>query len=148
MNRKQGFTLIELMVVIAKGRDNTRKANLRAITNALELYLTDKGTYPLGQNGAIEGCEVLGAPAPCADGIFQDAKGTLYMAQLPTDPLKDSQKYYYVSTDGKQYQIYAHLENTQDPQCLQINCPSNGLLCGTNAGFGCNYGISSANTTP
>jgi prepilin-type N-terminal cleavage/methylation domain-containing protein len=175
MNRKQGFTLIELLVVMAllaillvagvgaftssivKSRDNTRKANLRAITNALELYYNDKGKYPLSDpagTGAIKGCGTDTVRTLCAvNGPFQDstpATPTMYMAQLPTDPI-GSLKYYYVSggtPNGAQYQIYAYLENSQDSAinptivAKQINCNNAG---GTTF---CNWGLSSANTNP
>uniref|UniRef100_A0A7C4R3W1 Prepilin-type N-terminal cleavage/methylation domain-containing protein n=1 Tax=candidate division CPR3 bacterium TaxID=2268181 RepID=A0A7C4R3W1_UNCC3 len=63
-NKEKGFTLIELLVVIAiigilaaiglsaltsarkKARDSRRKADLREIANALELYYADNGVYP------------------------------------------------------------------------------------------------------
>lgn len=169
MKRKHGFTLIELIVVMAilailmaigagsftssmkKGRDSTRKANLRAITNALEMYYNDKVTYPVGANGTFSNCyitltETVSGPCGKDYPVFRDSPttGAMYMGKFPVDPVA-SQKYYYVS-NGKQFQIYAHLENNQDPQCLQTDCPSNGLSCGTNVG--CNYGVSSANTNP
>lgn len=158
---KRGFTLIELMVVMAilaillaigagaftssmkKGRDATRKANLRAITNALDMYYNDKGKYPVGASGEIKGCGTDAVPTVCGDGIFKDANNTLYMAKIPTDPVS-SLKYYYVSATGAQYQIYAHLENSQDPALIttSYNCASGG---GTSL---CNWGLSSANTNP
>lgn len=162
MHREQGFTLIELMVVMVilailmaigagsftssmkKGRDATRKANLRAVTNALELYYNDKGKYPVGVAGGIKGCGADAAPTVCAvNDAFQDATPTLYMQQLPTDPVS-SQQYYYVSATGTQYQIYAHLENSQDPAI--ITPAASGTNCGTNGT--CNWGLSSANITP
>ncbi|MCX6793888.1 MAG: prepilin-type N-terminal cleavage/methylation domain-containing protein [Candidatus Gottesmanbacteria bacterium] len=160
---KRGFTLIELMVVMAilaillgigagtftssmkKGRDATRKANLRAITNTLELYYNDKGKYPVGESGGIKGCGTDTVRTVCAvNGAFQDATPTvptLYMAQLPTDPVS-SLKYYYVSATGTQYQIYAHLENSQDPGIITP------LASPTDCGGTCNWGLSSANTSP
>lgn len=170
MNRKQGFTLIELLVVMAllaillgigagaftssmkKGRDNTRKANLRAIASALEMYYNDKGKYPVGENGGIKGCgtDTVRTICPAANGAFQDETPsipTMYMSKLPTDPVA-SQKYYYVSADGKQYQIYAHLENSQDP-AIDPNIISESHDCATGAvPIVCNWGLSSANTNP
>lgn len=162
MKRTTGFTLIELMVVMAilaillgigagaftsslkKGRDTTRKANLRAITNALELYYNDKGKYPVDDgSGGIKGCGADAAPTTCAvNGVFSDANGTIYMQQLPADPVS-SQKYYYKATTS-QFQLYAHLENSQDP--MIITPAASGTNCGTNAS--CNWGLSSANTNP
>jgi len=168
MNRKQGFTLIELMLVMVilgilvaigtvaftssmkKGRDTTRKGNLRAITNALELYYNDNGRYPADISGGIKGCNggvgltPTPAPSPCpANSAFKDANGTLYMAQLPTDPVA-SQVYYYRSPSISQFQIYARLENTQDPAIMIIPAPPSGPDCGGT----CNWGMSSANISP
>lgn len=169
MNKK-GFTLIELMIVMIllgvlatigitsfissqiKGRDATRKGDLRAIASALEMYYTDKGLYPVGSAGSITGCYAVSGTTTGICGkdypLFKDSitSGAIWMAKFPVDPVS-SQKYYYVST-GTQYQIYAHLENSQDPQCLQANCINpTVLLCGGSGVF-CNYGVASANTQP
>lgn len=173
MNRKNGFTLIELLLVMVimgilvliglgtfmsslqKGRDTTRKANLRAIAGAVELYYNDKGKYPTG-TGSISGCYTIDLTATGTCGkdynsgilypVFKDsavANGAMYMAKFPVDPVS-TQKYYYVSADGKQYQIYARLENSQDPAI--ITPAATGTSCGTE--ISCNYGVSSANTNP
>ena len=65
MKNKKGFTLIELLVVISiiallssivlealgdarkKARDARRWQDIKQIQNALELYRTDKGNYPI-----------------------------------------------------------------------------------------------------
>lgn len=62
--KKRGFTLIELLIVIAiigilatiiiiaytnaqaKARDNKRKADIQAISSAVEMYYVDKKIYP------------------------------------------------------------------------------------------------------
>jgi hypothetical protein len=78
---------------------------------------------------------------------FKDNNGTLYMPQLPGDP-SSGQKYWYDSTIGTQYQLYAHLENTQDSQLI-TPAPAGGENpnCGGN-NAPCNYGVSSQNTNP
>lgn len=161
--KRNGFTLIELMVVMAilaillglgagsfitaqkKGRDNTRKSNLRAIANALELYYNDKGKYPASDaSGGIVGCGADAAPTACSvNGVFSDANGTIYMPQLPTDPAP-AKRYYYLSAGASQFQIYASLENAQDPTLIvtAYNCAS-----GSGSSL-CNWGISSANVNP
>ena len=173
MNRKQampagrqGFTLIELMIVMVimgilvtigvtaftssmkKGRDSTRKANLRAITNALEMYYNDNGRYPAGDtNGAIVGCSsVLPIiPTPCViNSAFKDANGTMYMQQLPSDPQYPSKIYYYRAPSTSQFQIYARLENNQDPALITPTPPVPS--CGSSGS--CNWGLSSGNITP
>ena len=63
--KKKGFTLIELLVVVAiigvlatvvlgalgdaraKARDAKRQSDIKTIQNALELYYTDNGSYPV-----------------------------------------------------------------------------------------------------
>ena len=160
---RQGFTLIELMIVMiimgvlaaigvtafissqVKGRDTKRKGNLKAISQAVELYYNDKGQYPTDDSaGGVKGCWDLGGmtPATCVKNqLWQDANATIYMAQFPGDPVS-TQKYYYVSATGKQYQMYTHLENSQDPQIIT---PAAG---GTSCGAACNWGVSSGNVTP
>lgn len=157
--RTEGFTLIELLVVIAilgilvtlglgsymsaqiKSRDAKRKANLSQIAQSLELYNNDKGKYPLGSSGQIYGCGA-GGISVCSWGtsVFSDTTtGTIYMVKLPTDPAAYS--YYYVS-NGKNYQLYAHLENERDSGVLST------ITYTTQCGDECNYGIASTNSTP
>src|SRR3989338_8110432 len=71
-SRASGFTLIELLVVIAiigmlssvvlaslngarnKGKDARRIADLKQIQTALELYYSDKNTYPISSGWRSE----------------------------------------------------------------------------------------------
>ncbi len=135
---------------LQKGRDTTRKNNLRAITSALELYFNDKGKYPVWDGaGNIPGCyNAGGGTGSCGTDypIFKDSivNGAMWMAKFPADPVS-GQRYYYVSdAQGKQYQIYAHLENGQDPTI--ITPEDSSAVCGTN--ISCNWGLSSANISP
>lgn len=167
MPKKSGFTLIELLIVIViigilatiglasfsssqmKSRDAKRKANLQQISQALELYYNDYGQYPVSSNGVIMGC--VDGTSACIWGSltkpFANSK-TTYMITLPADPSSNS--YYYVATKAPasqlytKYQLYAHLENTQDKNILPS---ATGLDCGTGADS-CNFGISSGNTKP
>jgi general secretion pathway protein G len=160
---RQGFTLIELLIVIIilgvlatigvtafissqkKGRDTTRKEHLRSIAGALELYYNDKGKYPLDDNtGHIVGCNGVTFPVVCTvNQPVSDNNGTIYMTQLPTDPAS-TQYYYYVSRTGAQFQLYARLENADDPRII---VPAAASTCGSGS-LACNYGISSGNVTP
>lgn len=153
--KTHGFTLIELLVVIAivgiistiglgsyrssqaKSRDARRKSDLENIQKALEMYQNDHGVYPLTHNFPSWGSE------------FKDQKNTIYMKELPKDPV-ENQNYFYISEDGTSYKLYAKLENTND-LCFRSNqtfCKLEGFN-GTNCGTGkCNYGVSSSNTIP
>lgn len=147
----KGFTLIELLIVIAilailafiitpnllsslkKGRDAKRKGDLGNVQKALEMYYEDRGVYPL-QAGVVFDAEF-------------SVGGKVYMIRLPQDPSAPAgYRYYYCpSTDSQSYQLYASLENTQDPQVIDpFTCGTSN--CGTN--HTCNYGISSPNSTP
>ena len=150
----RGFTLIELLLVIIilgilaalimgnisnslkKGRDARRKADLNQIRSALEIYYEDKGAYP----------STISFDQPLTDADT----GKIYIKRVPDDPLSvSSYTYYYcVSTDYQSYQLYAFLENSQDPQIITpaplANCVD--FNCGT--GIDCNYGTSTPNTTP
>jgi len=159
-----GFTLIELLVVVAilgilstiglssfhssqmKSRDARRKVDLANIQKALEMHYNDHKKYPASDvNGQIV-VDGAGALVWGDKSEFKDSTGTIYMKELPNDPAQN-QIYYYLSSDGKSYKLYAKLENTND-LCFtsSSNCSSGGFA-GTDCGGGsrCNYGVSSAN---
>lgn len=159
----KGFTLIELMIVMVilgvlaavgttsfissqkKSRDSTRKSSLKNIVTALELYYNDKGKYPGDDGvGGMQGCGDDIAPTVCQPNTaFSDANGTIYMERLPTDPLSQ-RKYFYRSDADNQFQIYASLENDQDPTIITTT-----YSCASGVGsFPCNFGLSSVNITP
>lgn len=164
MPNRRGFTLVELLVVIAilgilvtiglvsfrtsqaRGRDAQRKSDLKQISSALELYLSDYGNYPDSVNGAILGCPSTSS-VPCVWGDehlqLTDDK-TVYMKLVPKDP-DDGRSYYYRSISvgsvpNMGFQIFAALENTQDSSLI-----STVYTCGSVA---CNFAVTSANTSP
>ena len=137
---KAGFTLIELMVVVAiitiilaivivsissarvKGRDGVRKQNLSQISLLLERYYDENGHYPIphGPNSVNTclsasnwGCWDLTSAAP----LFP----TTYISSMPQDPLpidtgtactaKGSYLYAYFSDNGQRYILGTALEN-------------------------------------
>ncbi len=144
-----GFTLIELLIVIAilailstlgvgnfmtsriKARDLTRKADLATIAKSLEAYVNDKRSYP-------PDTPTLSWGQPFTDSTVTPA--TVYAAKLPIDP--GGFTYKYVKS-GSGYILYAHLENTEDPQIM--TSPIDG--CG-GTGPTCNYKISSGDILP
>ena len=127
---------------LKKGRDARRKSDLEQVQKALEMYYNDHGQYPIDSEFDLNlswGEEFTIGP-------------TTYMTKLPEDPKTSSNyKYYYATdADGTYFQLYACLENTNDPN------RETGGYSGTDCDTGCtvetaplcNYGISSPNTEP
>ncbi len=169
VNSYQGFTLVELLVVMAilgilvtlvaggfrsaqlRGRDAQRKSDLKQISHSLELFYSDYGKYPSDSSGLVLACPydpVGGSGNACqwgasgAAGEFTDGK-TTYFKTVPKDP-NSSQRYFYRIVPGsanKKFQIFARLENTQDPSIL----PSLNYSCGSGT---CNFAVTSGNTAP
>jgi type II secretion system protein G len=162
-----GFTLIEIIVVMLiigilaaigigsftssqiKSRDARRKSDLKQITNALEVYYNDFGSYPVSLNGAIMGCGEGGVLQctwgdPFAWTPVGGAEAVVYMIKIPEDT--SNQNYYYES-GGTSYQIYARLENQQDRDVPKSdeNLPLvyQATDCGDST---CNYGVASTNS--
>lgn len=167
--RMSGFTLMELLLVIVllgfliiaglanfvsslkKGRDSKRKNDLRQIAVALETYYNDFGKYPLSDaNGEIKGCGANAAVAcPWAPNTEWNntTTGTIYMLTLPTDP-SPAQNYYYSSSDGTYFQLYALLENAQDTGTGIKQTGYTGTNCLASSSTKCTYGVASTNKTP
>ena len=143
---KLGFSLIELLVAVIilgilamvglasfsssqrKARDAVRKHDLTEVQKAIEMYSADHGVYPLLD--LSWGNEFNDAP------VHQE---TLYMKQLPKDPLSDQLYCYRTPDEGDSYQLYANLENTNDPAKIPT------VSCG---GRDYNFGVSSPNIDP
>jgi len=123
-----------------KGRDAQRKSDLRQIQNALEAYANDNnGLYPVSTS---EG-KILDISWG-SEFNDPDESTTIYIKVLPQDP-KGIDYYYQVSTDYTKYQLYACLENENDPDYHTDGY--SGIDCdGCATGDLCNYGVSSSNT--
>jgi len=170
---KRGFTLVELLVVISiisilavialggfqstqrKARDGQRKSDLKQITNALEVIYYDHGRYPDSDGGEIRACDYdPGAPStssgPCIWGTdeVKDVDGAIYIRRLQEDP--SSGNYYYRSADnGQRYQLYARLENDNDPDFQTFDFSLfTSLVPDCGIGDPCNFAITSTNTIP
>lgn len=168
---KKGFTLIELLVVMSilgvlitimasgfrnaqlRGHDTQRKSDLKELSNALELFYQDYGYYPPSSGGYIQACPYSGGTSSgtqCdwGSGSMADGK-TVYFKTMPEDPSSDYTYYYQVVAGSNQqkYQIYAHLENSQDPDCISGTCTDSQVPVTCGSAAICNYAVFSANTT-
>jgi type II secretion system protein G len=115
MKKRFGFTLIELLVVISiigilvaigvvsyssanrKSRDTKRMSDIEQIRSALEMYRSDNGTYPTGNEVSV------------ASGITGLSS---YLPSAPDDPKPASYHYYYTVTNSNYgYCLSAYVEN-------------------------------------
>jgi len=153
MKNKKGFTLVELLVVMAiisiltilsvanfrnvqiKARDAQRKSDLSQLQKALELYFNDHGTYPDSSvNGEVNtfGWKV---PGTTSGGNFTDGN-TVYLKEMVGDPSANPN--YCYTSDGTYYVVYARLENINDPKIGSYTCNGESY----------NYEASSPNPEP
>lgn len=164
MYKNKGFTLIELIVVIAivaslatatlavlnpfgqfnKARDSRLKSDLSQIQKALESYYQDNNQYPASNNSY----QIISG----GNAVVWGAPWQPYMNIIPADAISGHKYVYYSPAGGQAYYLYANLNNSKDPQAC-----SSGNACASLAGNGissnacggiCNYGVTSPNTSP
>jgi prepilin-type N-terminal cleavage/methylation domain-containing protein len=118
-NKQRGFTLIELMVVLAliallasvilasvrtagaKGRDAARRENLSAVKLALELRFNELNNYPT----------VAGETTPWTDASISSALTAYLPGGAPKDPLDPVWHAPYYTSNGSVYSIKMEFEN-------------------------------------
>lgn len=172
MKKLKGFTLIELMVVMAilgvlvtialvsfrssqaRGRDAQRKSDLKQMSNSLELFYSDYQKYPDSAAGVMLACSydpITGSGSPCSwgAGSFTDGK-TVYFKVVPKDPTEGFDYYYNIvdPPTNQKYQLFSYIENTQDQGCVGGDCANSPLSISCGGGKTCNFSITSPNTTP
>jgi len=138
---RSGFTLVEIILVIGmigvilggliavidpaaqfrKGKDSQRKADIKAIQNALELFRADNGSYPTWVTH-------VGGGWATANTMNLNMGGVTYLRTIPEGPgdYPDSGSAnvgncdYIYSSGGSVYTIYTVLENKSDKDALAI----------------------------
>lgn len=159
---KRGFTLIELMIAISIiailsavglvtynstrmiARDAKRKADLRAISQALELFYAEYKRYPCSGNASTNSAATSWlSDSNVANCVSSGVTGSgfsiapTYMSSVPKDPLQTGSYYYtYYSTNlngwasctNQDAILWAQLENSNDPDRAAL---SPRVICGT-----------------
>ncbi len=138
LNNKKGFTLIEVLVVIAlisvlstlgfanfstaqkQGTDVKRKSDLGQVKNALELYYSVNNNYPTS--------------IPWGGVSWSDSSAT-YMKEVPKDPKYNPSVvgshpnycYQIIGSPPTAYTLYAKLENDGDKDILTTTESCSGV---------------------
>ncbi len=172
---KKGFTLLELLIVIGilailatavtlvlnpaellrQARDGNRLNDLRALNNAIGLFITASSSLP----GNIFNCTVGTAPytgdiGTCATNVstvtsgagwvgvnFSSMAGGSPLSRLPLDPLNNSTNYYIYrsngitgSNDGTLFELNANMESVKYSEAGGNDVESNTKDGGDNNG--------------
>jgi general secretion pathway protein G len=138
--KKQGFTLIEILIVVAiiailasvvlvglgptqqQGRDARRLSDLRETQTALELYYNQNGDYPAASSWGPQ------TTAGTLSYILVNAG--IGVSQVPNDPTNGKTYYYSQEGGGTSYVIGAVLENASNPAFTGYTVPSVGIPSG------------------
>jgi len=144
MKNKSGFTLIELLVVIsiigllasvvlvslnsarAKSRDAQRKATLRQLKTALELYYdSNNNQYP--NTGSVWYSSEIGdlnPNGPGNNGVWIPSLAPTFVGSLPKDPLGGTSVLAPCTVDG--YKRSYHYRSDGNDYKLVANCSPEG----------------------
>ena len=147
---KKGFSLIELLIVIAimailgslalgafstarkQGRDTTRKADLAQYKVALEQYYTANGSYPT-TGGGVHDSETTSGSIFTANGPLSS-----YLGGSPPRGLSIPTKKYYFISDVTNFVVQADLEvGTCWEICSNGRSGSLSAVCSSSASTTC-----------
>jgi prepilin-type N-terminal cleavage/methylation domain-containing protein len=130
-NKRFGFTLIEILIVIAiiavlasavliglgpvqrQGRDARRISDLRQVQNALELYFAKCGYYP-GTTQSGSTCGSFSQITTWTDLSTALQGSNVGVTQVPKDPTSGKNYFYGTDSSGVTYTIGATLEDTNN----------------------------------
>lgn len=138
----RGFTLVELLVVISiigilaalivanfvgarsRASDATKKADLRSIKTALQLFHNDYNIFPEAANGLyIRGCGVdpLVSPSNCLPGepFSAGAGSTVYMNSVPEIGFRYRSGTNDCEPTGQTFLLFVTLENASDEDIVK-----------------------------
>ena len=153
------ISFFNFRISIRRARDNQRKNDLGTLQSALDTYNQSMGTFPLSSpDGKIVACK--GPETHFDEEIrswinviecdwgkdklesLSDLDSTIFMNPIPIDPKNlDGISFLYLS-NGKRYQLFAHLEGTDEAEYNRI-IESRNLNCGNQI---CNYGRAYSST--
>ena len=142
---RRGFTFVELLIVIAiigvlsallfsnftgareRARDTKRKSDFMQIKNALRLWYNDFQRYPDtggvqsgGAGTTLKGCGTSASFTDCDWGTTFINGSTVYMNEVPKDPVNDATNYYIyqqgnaLDSTSNAFQLTTTLENISD----------------------------------
>jgi len=143
--KKQGFTLIEILIVVAiigllasvvlvglgsfrtRGRDSRRIADLREVQNGLELYYTKNQSYPDAASWDALKTALISAGIGLSD--------------IPNDPIIGRNYGYCKTSDNYNYVVAAYLEDIDNAALKQASSgatfPCDPALTGTPSNPAC-----------
>jgi prepilin-type N-terminal cleavage/methylation domain-containing protein len=158
-NKKSGFTIIELLVVVAiigtlasiimvsvesarsKARDTARKTALSQIQVALELYRNDHGTFQVagaGWMGGGQGWLALENGSTYSTAVTRVLYNEGYLpVPLIEDPTTSPGYMIYVCNNGQSYGLYATMENPSSTETAEAISACNGVS--VNQSYGKNF---------
>lgn len=143
---------------LKRGRDAQRKDDLGTLVNSLASYQSDLGSYPLSSSdGKILACRpkesldtkgkkifIYEACEWGKDGLADALEPSYpsYVTSLPSDPSSSAGLTFLYLSNGKRFQIFAHLEAKDDDE-YNFAVEARQLSCGNKL---CNFGKASGDT--